>query len=202
MAELGAVRALGDAGIPVDAVCGTSAGALVAATLARGWSVDRATAVLRENLVDRGTPLDLTVPVVSLASGQKMTDRIRFQAGDFLVDELDGKYDVVWLSHILHGEGPEDCQSIIRKAVGMLEPGGLIAIHEFVLDNSMDAPLFPALFSLNMLLGTPAGQAYSENQLSGMLAAAGVGQIQRIPVKTPNDSSILTGVFLDATSTL
>ena len=58
----------------------------------------------------------------------------------------------------------------------------------------MDGPLFPALFSLNMLLGTSGGQSYSEKQLTAMLADAGVGDIQRIYVDSPNDSGILTGI--------
>ena len=82
---------------------------------------------------------------------------------------------------------------IIQKAVDALEPQGLIIIHEFILNNSMDGPLFPALFSLNMLLGTDAGQSYSEKQLTEMLLAAGVRNIRRIPLKSPNDSGLLVG---------
>jgi hypothetical protein len=58
----------------------------------------------------------------------------------------------------------------------------------------MDGPLFPALFSLNMLLDTDSGQAYSEQQLMDMLAEAGPKDIQRIPVQTPNDSGLITGI--------
>jgi len=58
----------------------------------------------------------------------------------------------------------------------------------------MDGPLFPALFSLNMLLGTPGGQSYSEKQMTAMLSGAGVGNIQRIYFDSPNDSGILTGI--------
>ncbi|MEE8431750.1 MAG: SAM-dependent methyltransferase, partial [Candidatus Desulfatibia sp.] len=76
----------------------------------------------------------------------------------------------------------------------VLDPGGMILIHEFILDNTMDGPLFPALFSLNMLLGTPAGQAYSEKQLLDMLAEAGVGELRRIYFESPNDSSIIAGI--------
>jgi hypothetical protein len=57
----------------------------------------------------------------------------------------------------------------------------------------MDGPLFPALFSLNMLLGTD-GQAYSERQLMDMLADAGAREIQRLAVQTPNDSGIITAI--------
>ena len=122
-----------------------------------------------------------------------LTDRISFVDGNYLEDPIPGSYDVAWLSHILHAEGPLDCRSIIQKAVGSLEPGGLIIIHEFILNNSMDGPLFPALFSLNMLLGTESGQSYSEQQLTDMLTDAGVKNIRRIPIESPNDSGLLVG---------
>jgi len=122
-----------------------------------------------------------------------LADRINFMDGNYLEDAIVGRYDVAWLSHILHGEGPDDCRMIIQKAVDALAPDGMIIIHEFILDNSMDGPLFPALFSLNMLLGTESGQSYSEGHLKEMLTAAGVGKIRRIPIQSPNDSGILIG---------
>lgn len=123
----------------------------------------------------------------------ELSDRIDFVDGNYLEDPIPGSYDVAWLSHILHAEGPDECRMIIQKAVDALEPQGLIIIHEFILNNSMDGPLFPALFSLNMLLGTESGQSYSEEQLTDMLLAAGVNNIQRIPIETPNDSGLLVG---------
>jgi SAM-dependent methyltransferase len=123
----------------------------------------------------------------------KLMDRIQFADGNYLKDPIKGRYDAIWLSHILHGEGPDDCRMIIQKAVGALEPGGIIIIHDFILNNSMDGPLFPALFSLNMLLGTELGQSYSEGQIIDMLTAAGVKDIRRIAVQSPNDSGIVIG---------
>jgi len=123
----------------------------------------------------------------------ELTDRIQFAEGNYLNDPIEGRYDAVWLSHILHGEGPDDCRRVIQKAVSILEPGGMIIIHDFILNNSMDGPLFPALFSLNMLLGTDSGQSYSEDQIIDMLAAAGVKDVRRIVVQSPNDSGIIVG---------
>ena len=122
-----------------------------------------------------------------------VADRVKFADGNYLTDPIDGHYDVAWLSHILHGEGPENCRTIIQKAVDGLESQGIIIIHEFILNNSMDSPLFPALFSLNMLLGTDAGRSYSEQQLTDMLQAAGIKNIRRIQVQTPNESGLLVG---------
>jgi len=122
-----------------------------------------------------------------------LEDRIRFTAGDFVRGDIGGSYDVVWLSQILHGEGQEACEEIIRKAAGGLQSGGLFLIHEFLLDDSLDGPLFPALFSLNMLVGTERGRAYSEGQIRVMMEKAGIGQIKRLPFLGKNDSGILAG---------
>ena len=145
----------------------------------------------------RGTVYDLptTRPFAEKTIARfGMTDRIDFMEGNYLEEDITGTYDVAWLSQILHGEGPDDCRMIVKKAAAALEPGGLIMVHEFILDNTMDGPLFPALFSLNMLLGTDGGQSYSEAQLTGMLANAGVKEIRRLPFRGPNDSGIIVGV--------
>jgi len=123
-----------------------------------------------------------------------LQNRIYFKSGDYLEEDIKGSFDVAWLSQILHGESFEDGCKIVKKAVSTLEPGGLIIIHEFILNKAMDGPLFPALFSLNMLLGTSGGQAYSEEQLITMLTDAGAKDFQRIYFDSPNDSSILTGI--------
>lgn len=124
-----------------------------------------------------------------------LKDRIQFVDGDYVGEKhLKGSYDVAWLSHILHGEGPQTCRQIIAKAAETLEPGGLLVVHEFILNNQKDGPLFPALFSLNMLLGTDEGQAYSEKEIMDMLAGAGLTEIKRIPLDSPNDSGLIAGI--------
>lgn len=120
-----------------------------------------------------------------------LADRIDFQPGSYLTDAIPGRYDAAWLSHILHGEGPADCLEIIKKTVSVLEPGGLLMIHDFILENSMDGPLFPALFALNMLLGTDSGQAYSQAQIEALLEKAGARDIERLPFKGPTESGII-----------
>jgi SAM-dependent methyltransferase len=120
-----------------------------------------------------------------------MTDRIDFAAGDFLAGPLPGTFDVAWLSHILHGEGPDNCEKLLANACAALEPGGLLLIQEFILDATRAAPLFPALFSLNMLLGTPQGQAYSEPELGELLRQVGLRQIERLGIDLPNGAGIM-----------
>jgi len=122
-----------------------------------------------------------------------LEERIRFEAGDFDNQEVPQGFDVAWLSHILHAEGPAGCARILKQAMAALEPGGMILIQEFILDDTLDGPLFPALFSLNMLLGTPDGQAYSQGQLLEMLAAAGAVDLRRLPLDLPNGAGVIAG---------
>ena len=125
-----------------------------------------------------------------------LSGRIRFKGGSYMDEntDLEQEYDAVWLSQILHGEGPEEAESIVAKAVEALKPGGKILIHEFILDTTMDGPLFPALFALNMLIGSDRGQAYSEAQLRKMLEKYSISDVRRLDVSSPNDAGIMIGV--------
>jgi hypothetical protein len=98
------------------------------------------------------------------------------------------------MSHILHGESAEDCQRIVKMAADCLNPGGVAVIHEFILDDTFDRPLFPALFSLNMLLVTEKGRAYSQSQISDMFETAGLTDVQRLDFKGPMDSGVIKAV--------
>jgi len=122
-----------------------------------------------------------------------LPERIDFAGGNYLREEIPGTYDAAWMSHILHGEGPEDCIKILKKTVSALRPGGMVYVHDFILDDTLAQPLFPAIFSLNMLVNTSKGQSYSESQIKTMLSESGVKEIRRLEITGPNDSGIICG---------
>ena len=122
-----------------------------------------------------------------------LSRRIAFASGDFNVDPLPAGFDVAWLSHILHSDGPAASASLLCKAVAALNTGGVLMVQEFVLDDAGDGPLFPALFSLNMLLGTEAGQSYSEAELKAMMTEAGLSEVHRCVLDLPNGAGVMTG---------
>ena len=123
-------------------------------------------------------------------------DRISFFPGDYHVSHVPGGFDAAWLSHILHAEGPEGCKTILRKGVEALRPGGQLLVQEFMLNNAKDGPQFPALFSLNMLLGTSSGQSYSEIELQRMMEDAGLSDVRRIAIDLPNGAGIMAGTVV------
>jgi ubiquinone/menaquinone biosynthesis C-methylase UbiE len=154
------------------------------------WAVQFALANpgLRATVFDLPTTRPFAERVIAAAG---VADRVEFRAGDFTEDELPGGFDVAWLSHILHGEGPQTARAIIGRAFRALEAGGLILIHEFLLDDDRTRPVFSALFSLNMLAGTPEGRSYSVAELSGMLADAGAKNVRLLPFSGPTESRVL-----------
>jgi SAM-dependent methyltransferase len=123
-----------------------------------------------------------------------LSERINFSGGNFDEDDLPGGFDAVWISHILHSEDEQECLTLLRKAVDALEPGGLLLVQDFLLNDEKDSPLFPALFSLNMLVGTPHGRSYSKGELAAMMTAAGVSGVKVVDFGLPNGAGLLVGV--------
>ncbi len=122
-----------------------------------------------------------------------LSGRIAFSPGDYHADTIPSGFDVAWLSHVLHADGPSACVSLLRKAVEALNPGGILMVQEFILDDAKDGPPFPALFSLNMLLGTESGQSYSGNELAAMMTEAGLSDLQRLALDLPNGAGVMSG---------
>lgn len=152
----------------------------------------RANPELTATIFDRPTTRPFAEKTVASFGLQ---ERISFEAGDFTCDPITGgPFDAAWLSHILHSNGIDQCYEIVNKTVGRMEKGGIVFIHDFILNDNKDAPEFGALFSLNMLINNPHGRAYSEKEIRSMLRAAGVSDVKRHSFTGPNDSSILFGV--------
>lgn len=73
-AHLGVIRALEEAGLPIDAVAGTSMGAIVGASLAMGWSRERILDQTVASFVARNPLNDYTLPVLALTRGAKVDE--------------------------------------------------------------------------------------------------------------------------------
>ncbi len=72
-AHIGVLRAIREAGVLIDAVGGTSIGAIIAAGFAMEWSDAELTARVRRSFVETNPLNDYTLPLVSLVSGRKVS---------------------------------------------------------------------------------------------------------------------------------
>ena len=77
ISEVGVLRAMREAGIPIDVVGGTSIGSIMAGATARMMSADEVAALLRTSLVEGKSPVDVTFPAVSLATGARVTRQMQ-----------------------------------------------------------------------------------------------------------------------------
>ena len=81
LAHLGVIRALEETGIPIDFVGGTSIGAMMGAAVAAGLSDAERLQRIVEPIASRGRLLDVTLPILSLASATKISRMLSSQAG-------------------------------------------------------------------------------------------------------------------------
>lgn len=124
----------------------------------------------------------------------ELSERINFIGGDFNEDTFpQGPYDVIWMSHILHSNRYDECEGLVANAVEVLADDGVLMIHDFILSDEKDGPEFATLFSLNMLVGTEGGRAYSIKEISELLEKGGLKDLEHHPLDVPNESSILLG---------
>ena len=87
-AHIGAVKALQEAGIPIDLLGGTSMGAILGAGIAARWSVQELTERFRHYFVECRPLRDYTLPFVSLVSGRKVS-RMLFEAfAELAIEDL------------------------------------------------------------------------------------------------------------------
>lgn len=87
-AHIGALRALREAGMPIDFVGGASMGAIIAAGIALEWSDAEMGQRIRAAFVDSNPLDDWTLPVVSLAKGHKVDQRLKDHFGDIEIADL------------------------------------------------------------------------------------------------------------------
>lgn len=87
-AHIGVLRAFREANITIDAIGGTSIGAIIAAGYALEWSHDELQQRVRRSFVDTNPVNDYTLPLVSLVSGRKVSRLLRDEFGEVAIEDL------------------------------------------------------------------------------------------------------------------
>ena len=110
--------------------------------------------------------------------------RIKTHAGDYTTDNLRGGFDLVFLSAIIHSNSLEVNSALIKKCYGSLNRNGRIVIQDWIMNNERTLPVGGAIFAINMLVGTEAGDCFTEREVAKMLADAGFANISRLDFET------------------
>jgi SAM-dependent methyltransferase len=133
--------------------------------------------------------------VVPLTRGyiqeEGLSAAVEAEAGDYLRDPLGSGYDLVFMSAVVHSNSADENRLLVRKAASALNPGGRLVIQDFLMAEDRTGPPQAALFALNMLVGTPSGDTYTESEVREWMAEAGLGGTTR--VDTAFGTNVLVG---------
>jgi ubiquinone/menaquinone biosynthesis C-methylase UbiE len=102
-----------------------------------------------------------------------LSKRVKLVGGNALDTEWPGNQDVVLMSYLLSAVKEDDIPTLLASAYRSLRPGGLLIVHDFMLDDDEQGPALAAQwFLLNLALQPDAG-SFSPATLSVLLAEQG-----------------------------
>jgi 2-polyprenyl-3-methyl-5-hydroxy-6-metoxy-1,4-benzoquinol methylase len=107
------------------------------------------------------------------AAAAGVADRVALRTGSAFEADLGDGYDIVLLTNIFHHFDMPTCEKLMRRVYGALKPGGKAITLEFVPNEDRVTPPTAAAFSLIMLAGTDAGDAYTFSEYEKMFQNVG-----------------------------
>lgn len=146
-----------------------------------GIALAQQSPLVRVSAVDWPEVLKVTKKVAQRCG---VGNRLKGIPGDILKADFGAGHQVATLGHILHSEGAERSQRLIRKVFKSLAPGGTIVIAEFVPNETRTAPPAPLIFAVNMLVNTTDGNTYTFSEMSRWLREAGFKNPRALDVQS------------------
>jgi predicted acylesterase/phospholipase RssA len=125
-AHFGVMRAIAEAGIPVDMICGTSIGSAIAAMFAARYSPEQIAAI-NQMLLDLNPFRDFAVPRTALLKHRKFEQLAKFSFKDICIEDMWLKYfcistDLTTAEQIIHEEGETWRATMASGALPMVIP--------------------------------------------------------------------------------
>ena len=130
-AHIGVIQALQEAGVPIDAIGGTSMGAVLAAQCAAGADPAAMRTINRDHWIRRNPLKDKTLPVVALLAGRRLEWMVHDMFGDLRIEDLWTPFfcvsaDLTRAEMRLHTRG--SLAPAVRASMSL--PGIAIPVHE------------------------------------------------------------------------
>ena len=113
-----------------------------------------------------------------------LTDRVAHLAGNAMTTEWPAGHDVVLMSYVWSAVGGADIEVLARRAFDALPSGGLVLVHDFMVDNAYEHPPFAAWYLLGSILDNPNAVCLTPTFVEDALRRAGF-QIDATEVMLP-----------------
>ena len=201
LAHIGVLRALREAGMPVDMVGGTSMGAILSAQYAMGCGAREMLAMSRRAYAGRSGPPDLTAPFVSVRSGRSTAGRLKSMFGERNIEDLPLSYfcvscNLTKASVEFHDRGPVWLWTRASCSVpGLLPPiprGGDVLVDGGLLNNLPVEEMRRRLRGSVVAADVSVAVDLTVNpELPSEPAWSGVGQLFRLASRRPRLPNIV-----------
>ena len=113
-----------------------------------------------------------------------LTDRVAHLAGNAMTTEWPAGHDVVLMSYVWSAVGGADIEVLARRAFDALPSGGLVLVHDFMVDNAYEHPPFAAWYLLGSVFDNPSAVCLTPAFVEGVLRQTGF-QIDATEVMLP-----------------
>jgi SAM-dependent methyltransferase len=139
----------------------------------------RAAPALRATIIDFPGMIAIARDFVAEA---QLADRIALVPGGALEVDWPSGQDAVLMSYLLSAVPGRDIDLLLDRAWQSLAPGGLLLLHDFMLDDDRAGPPLAAWWFLVYVAWEPDALSFTAADLSARLRARGFGEIRDQPL--------------------
>ena len=102
-----------------------------------------------------------------------LADRISHLGGNAITTDWPSGHDVILISYVWSAVGRDDTTVLARRAFDALPAGGLVLVHDFMVDDAYEGPPFAAWYLLSSILDNPTAECLTPGYVEGVLRKAG-----------------------------
>jgi len=123
-----------------------------------------------------------------------LADRIRCVAGNIRQDPIQGTFDVITYFMVAHNQSDADNAQAVAKMARALNPGGLLAVYEYVRNPAGRFAVSPAetaaaAFDLTLLVETGT-RIHTADRITAWLTEAGLENITRTDLQPAEQGAV------------
>ena len=127
----------------------------------------------------------------------KVAKKVKVMEGNILTEDFPPGADIALISTVLDGYDEPECRKVLKKVFAALEPRGVLIVNEMVLNEERTEPLFPAIFSLELMVERNTGDSRTVEEIREWMKDAGFINIKCKPLREPGETylncKIVTG---------
>ncbi|MDB5310535.1 MAG: aziB2 [Gemmataceae bacterium] len=127
-----------------------------------------------------------------VAERHGVADRFTFVASDLRTADFGTGHHVATLGHILHSEGADRSQELVKKTFVAMAPGGTIAIAEWLVNDARTGPPPGLIFAVNMLVNSDEGDTFTFAEIARWLIDAGFTDPRTVDLPCPSPLVLAT----------